>query len=306
MGGKKSGHKGGPKTVNKLVQAIGNGAKKGNPIITQKSTSNTVTLTSLEDLGNVFTTIEVAATPKINMPAPTIAAPILVATQALPLSNVPTEVAAPKIHNAPIPAAEFMGYDAPKQIKVEAPVLTAVKMERSRITPPTTTKTATPKKGWGIVLQTVISVDGDKWYTKILTELPNEQGVPEWTTILAYKPAGKMPLYAECEFTIGTYQKRPTATDVEIVSTDTPTKAFFELLTSPEVVAHQTPLKQVYISDLVATFQEATLVGANINEKLKNFLNANGILSVLGMMDDGSLIVQKGRENSNVGRNNSL
>jgi hypothetical protein len=292
MGGKKKGHKGGPKGASKVLQAINSGSKKGDPIATAKSTTSTVTVNSLEDLGKVYNTVTEVVTPKMTIP--TISVPVL-QTPTIVTSSV-------QVIEPPLVAQNI----TPKPVVVEAPVMTAVKMERARITPPTTTKVITPKKGWGIVLETTISVDGDKWFTKILTELPNKDGVREWTTILAYKPAGKMPLYAECEFTIGSYQNRPTAVDVEIISTDTPTKAFFELLTSPEVVAHQTPLKQVYISDLIAKQQEATLIGATLAEKVKNFLTANGIIDILGIMNDGSLIVRTGRENNSVGRNSNL
>jgi hypothetical protein len=245
-------------------------------------------------LGKVYNTETIIApSPKFSPPAPVISAP----QPKLAIVEVPKTITA---HAPPTSSERFIA-----SLKVEAPVLTAVKMERSNRIPPKQTKLTTPKSGWGIILDTTISLDGDKWYTKILTELPDKDGNRKWTTILAYKPAGKMPLYAECEFTLGSHNGRPTAVDVVVVSEDTPTKTFFNHLTGPDVVAHQTQLKQVYLQDLIAIQLESTLVGATTPERVKNFLTANGIISILGTLPDGSLVVQMGRENTNPGSRNS-
>lgn len=173
--------------------------------------------------------------------------------------------------------------EAPQNMKVafKVPTPTVAKPEIP-ITPPVVIPEVTYGKLEGYVLDTAFAQNGNIKYTKVLVD---NNG---WDIILCKEPAVVIKPGALIKFTPGEYQGRMTVTQPIVVDENTPLAKFFTYCMKISTYA-----EEVSLGKLAKGYMTTNHVGVGDEDKFKNFLAGQGILSILGVLEGNRFIVTK-------------
>ena len=166
-------------------------------------------------------------------------------------------------------------------------VATKVEVQQSTpvIEPPQAPSATTSKDAFGYVLETNYSKEGRAKWTKVLTDM---DGVIQ--VILYYMPAKVLDPGTLIKFIPGEHEGRMTVTEPAVYEKNTPLSRFFIHLlgarTAPEIT-------QVTFESLAKEFLSVNHVGKDDADRVNNFLAAQGIIEVVTLLPNGSLLVKK-------------
>ena len=173
--------------------------------------------------------------------------------------------------------------EAPKIVKLGFKVPTPIVEPEIPKAPPIVIPEVVHGKLEGYVLDTAFTQNGNIKYTKVLVD---NNG---WDIILCKEPAVVMKPGALIRFTPGEYQGRMTVTQPIVVDENTPLVRFFEYC----IKMGKDYIEEVSLGKLAKGYMSTNHVGVSDEDKFKNFLAGQNILSIVGLLEGNRFIITK-------------
>ena len=173
--------------------------------------------------------------------------------------------------------------EAPKTLKLGFKAPTPIAKPETPVAPPVVIPEVIHGKLEGYVLDTAFAQNGNIKYTKVLVD---NNG---WDVILCKSPAVVMKPGVLISFTPGEHEGRMTVTEPIIVDENTPLAKFFQYC----IMESEAYIEEVSLAKLGKAYMSINHVGTSDEDKFKNFLSTQGVIQILGLLENNRFVVKK-------------